>query len=112
MTFPNMKPLSFFGSSVQKVLLSCFSDSFVQKTTQQLDGSYKVTSDSQFYANYSKNSLLISANTYEKNIVCKEYCIVCNDDKMCFLPIFRFHIILIGNIKELLQKMDAFCFNY
>ena len=31
---------------------------------------------------------------------------------MCFLPICRFHIILIGNIKELLQKLDAFCSNY
>ena len=31
---------------------------------------------------------------------------------MCFLPNCRYHIILIGNIKELLQKLDAFCFNY
>ena len=31
---------------------------------------------------------------------------------MCFLAICRYHIFLIGNIKELLQKLDAFCFNY
>ena len=31
---------------------------------------------------------------------------------MCFLPNCRYHIILIGNIKELLQKLDAFFFNY
>ena len=31
---------------------------------------------------------------------------------MSFLPNCRYHIILIGNIKELLQKLDAFCFNY
>ena len=31
---------------------------------------------------------------------------------MCSLPNCRYHIILIGNIKELLQKLDAFCFNY
>ena len=31
---------------------------------------------------------------------------------MCFQPNCRYHIILIGNIKELLQKLDAFCFNY
>ena len=31
---------------------------------------------------------------------------------MCFLPNCRYHIILIGNIKKLLQKLDAFCFNY
>ena len=65
-----------------------------------------------FYKNYSKNSLLISANTYEKSIVCEEYCIAHHDNKMCFLPNCIYHIILIGNIKELLQKLDAFCFNY
>ena len=31
---------------------------------------------------------------------------------MCFLPNWRYYIILIGNIKELLQKLVAFCFNY
>ena len=66
----------------------------------------------RFYTNFSKNSLFISANTYEKIIVCKKYCIARHDDKMCFLPNCRYHNILIGNIKELLQKLDAFCFNY
>ena len=64
-----------------------------------------------FYRNYSKNSLFIFANTYEKYIVSKEYCIARHDDKMCFLYNCRYHI-LIGNIEELLQKLDAFCFNY
>ena len=31
---------------------------------------------------------------------------------MYFLPNCRYHIILIGNLKELLQRLDAFCFNY
>ena len=65
-----------------------------------------------FYTVYSKNSLFISTNTYEKFILSKEYCIVRHDDKMCFLPKCRYHILLIGNIKELLQKLDAFYFNY
>ena len=65
-----------------------------------------------FYTNFSKNSLFISANTYEKYIVSKEYCIAGHHDKMCFLPTCRYHIIIIGNIKESLQKLDAFCFNY
>ena len=116
-TFPYMEPLSFYGRFVQKVIVSCFSDSFVQKTTQQkgasADGSCNVTSDSQLlYTKYSKSSLFISANTYEKYIVSKEYCIARHDDKMCFLPICRYHIILIGNIEDLLQKLDAICFNY
>ena len=54
-----------------------------------------------FYTIYSKNSLFISANTYEKYIVRKEYFIARHDDKMCFLlPNCRHHIILIGNIKS------------
>ena len=31
---------------------------------------------------------------------------------MRFLPSCRQHNILLGNIKDLLQKLDAFCFNY
>ena len=65
-----------------------------------------------FYTNYSKNSLFISENTYEKYSVCQEYCIARHDDKIGFLPNCRNDIILIGNLKELLQKLDAFCFNY
>ena len=120
-----MEPLSFSGSFVQKLKVSCFSDSFVQKTTQQrgasVEGSLRTGRKMaavrlpvipSFYTNYSENSLFISANTYEKFIVSKEYCIARHDDKMCFLPNCRYHIILIGNIKELLQKLGAFCFNY
>ena len=65
-----------------------------------------------FYLTYSKNSLFISANTHENYIVSKDYCIAGHDDKNCFLPNCRYHIILIGNNKELLLKLDAFCFNY
>ena len=65
-----------------------------------------------FYTNYSKNSLFVSANIYEKYIVSKEYRIARHNDKLSFLPNCRFYIILIGNIKDLLQKLDSFCFNY
>ena len=65
-----------------------------------------------FHTNYSKNSLFISANTHGKYIVSKENYNTRHDDTMCFLPNCRYHIILIGNIKELLQQLDAFCFNY
>ena len=65
-----------------------------------------------FYTNYSENRLFISANIYEKFIMSKNYCIARHDDKMCFLPDCRYHIIPIGTIKETLQKMEAFCFNY
>ena len=65
-----------------------------------------------FYTNYSNNSPFNSTNTYKKYIVSKEICIARRDDKMCFPPNCRYHNILIGNIKYLLQKLDAFCFNY
>ena len=111
-TFPYMRSLSFFGRFVQKVIASCFSESIVQKTTQQSDAGCNVPSFCTNYSIYSKISLFISANIYEKYIVSKEYCTARHDDKMCFLPNCRYHIILIGNIKELLQKLDAFFFNY
>ena len=62
--------------------------------------------------NYSKNSLLVFANTNEKYFVSQEYCIGRHDNKMCFLPNCRYNIILIATIKELLPILDAFCFNY
>ena len=42
----------------------------------------------------------------------KDYCIAHHDDKMCILANCRYHIFLVGNNEELLQKLDAFCFNY
>ena len=65
-----------------------------------------------FYTKLSEKSLFISANTYEKFIVCKDYCITHHDDKTCFLPSCKYHILLHGNVEELLKKMDTFCFTY
>ena len=107
-----MEPLSFFGRFVPKVIVSYSSYSCVRKTTQQTNGSCNVTSDSQLLCKLFKNSLFISVNTYENYIVSKEYCFARHDDKMCFLPNCRYHVILKGNLKDLLQKLDAFCFNY
>ena len=43
----------------------------------------------------------------------EEYCIAHHDDKMCFLPICRYNITLLGDIIELQQKkLDAISFNY
>ena len=114
-----MELLSFFGRFVQKLIVSCFSDSFVPKTTQQKGASADGKEAAvmlqvipTFYTNYSKSSLFISANNYEKFIVSKEYWSARHDDMMCFLPFCRYHIILIGNNKDLLQKLHALCFNY
>ena len=34
----------------------------------------------------------------------KKYCIARHDDKMCFVPSCRYHIIKIGDMKKLLQR--------
>ena len=65
-----------------------------------------------FYTKLSEKSLFISVITYEKYIVCKDYCIAHHDDKTCFLPACKYHILLLGNVEELLKKLDTFCFTY
>ena len=65
-----------------------------------------------FYTKLSEKSLFNSANTYEKYIVCKDYWIAHHDDKTCFLPSFKYQILLLGNVEELLNKLDTFCFTY
>ena len=64
-----------------------------------------------FFSNYSENSLFNSANTYERYILSKNYCDSRHDDKICFLPNCRYHHILLHKLNDLLQKLDAFCFN-
>ena len=61
-----------------------------------------------FYAKISEKSLFISATTYEKYIVCKDYCIAHHNEKTCFLPACIYHIVLLGNVQELLKKLDTF----
>ena len=65
-----------------------------------------------FYTKLSKKSFFISATTYEKYIVCKDYCVAHHDDKTCFLPSCKYHILLHGNVDELLEKLDTICFTY
>ena len=67
---------------------------------------------SSFYSKISEKCLFISATTYEKYIVCKDYCIAHHNEKTCFLPACRYHIVLHGNVQELLKKLDTFCVTY
>ena len=57
-----------------------------------------------FYAKNSGKNLCISATMYEKYIVCKDYCIAHHNGKTCFLPACIYHIVLLGNVQELLKK--------
>ena len=65
-----------------------------------------------FYTKILEKILFLSTNTYEKHIVCKDYCIAHHDDKTCFLPACKYHIILLGNVEALLKKLDTFCLTY
>ena len=62
-----------------------------------------------FYAKFSEKKFFISARTYEKYLVCKDYSIAHHDDKTCSLPACKYHNILLGEFQELLHKLDTFC---
>ena len=61
-----------------------------------------------FYTKLSEESLFTSSNTFEECIVCKDYGIAHHEDKTCYLPVCKYQIILLGNVKELLKKLDTF----
>ena len=65
-----------------------------------------------FYAKKSEKSLFSSAKTNEKYIVFENYCIAHHDVKTCSLFAYKHHIILLGEIEELLHKLYKFCFTY
>ena len=64
------------------------------------------------YTKFSEKSLFFSAETNENYIVCPDYCIAHHDHKTCFLPACKYHIILLGNVEELLKKLDTLCLTY
>ena len=107
-----MEPLFFFGGFLQKVIIFCIPDYFDQKTTQESDGSCNVTSGSQLLYKLAKKSPFFLQIHLKKILVSREYCFARHNDKMCFLTSCRYHIILMGDIKGLLQNLEAFCYNY
>ena len=64
-----------------------------------------------FNTNFSEKRF-ISARTYEKHIVCTDYCIAHHDNKSCCLPACKYHIMLLGNVEELPKRLDKFSFTY
>ena len=62
-----------------------------------------------FWTTYSENILLISANTYGKYIRSEEWYTTRHAERMWFLPKCRYHIVLIGNVKQSRQnKVSVF----
>ena len=60
-----------------------------------------------FYTKISEINFFISAKTYEKYIVCKDYCIAHHDNKTCSSPACKYHILLFGDIEDLLHILDT-----
>ena len=65
-----------------------------------------------FYAKIAEKNLFNSATTNEKHIDCKDYCIAHHKEKTCFLRACKHHIVLLGNVQELLKKLGTFFFTY
>ena len=41
-----------------------------------------------------------------------DYCVASHNDKICSVCKGKFHITLLGNVEELLKKLDRFCFTF
>ena len=61
------------------------------------------------FAEYFEKCPIISSNTYNRDIVGKEYCVPFHNGKIRFVSNCKLHNILLGNVEELLKKFDIFC---
>ena len=104
--------ISILGNSLCISKIYCFQIHFVNFYRSIQMAAIMLQTNPSFYTKISEKSLFISANTYEKYIVCTDHCIAHHDDKTCLLPACNYHIMLLGNVEELLKKLDTFCFTY
>ena len=111
-TCPYIEPLSFVVGLHKKQVYFVFQIHLFRKQLYNQKAAVMLLVISSFYAKLSKNSPFISANTSAKYMVSQGKFIARQDDKMCCLPICKYHNLLIRDIKELLKSLDAFCFNY
>ena len=103
---------SIVGNSLCNSINCCFKIHFVTSYRKIKMAAIMLQTITSFYAKISEKSLFISATTYEKYYVCKDYCIARHNKMMCFLPTCKYHIVLPGNVQVLLKKLDTFCFTY
>ena len=112
-TFPFMEPLSFSGRFVQLIIKKfVFQIHSLNSRRDIWMAAIMLQSILSFYTKISEKNLFISATTKEKYIVCTNYCIAHHNDKTCFLPACKHHVVLLRNVQELLKKWDTFCFTY
>ena len=53
-----------------------------------------------FYTKILEKNLFISASTYEKYIVCTNYCTAHHDDKTCFYPLVNIILYYLETVKS------------
>ena len=115
-TFPYIEVISILGNSFCNSKTSGFqinlSTFIASKRSFAKMAAIMLQTIPSFHAKISEDSRFIFAVTYEKNIVCKDYCIAHHDDKNCSLPACNYHFILLEEFEELLHKLDTFCFTY
>ena len=89
------------------------SESFCRFFSQHSEGSHYVTINPQLsHKIFRKKASLFLQLHIKKNILCTDYCIAHHDEKTCFLPACKNHIILVGNVEELMKNSDTFFFTY
>ena len=70
--FPYTEPLSFLVGLYKKYLYLVFHNHLLRKRRNNQMAAVRLQAISSFYTNYSENSLVISAYTYENYFVSKE----------------------------------------
>ena len=80
-----------------------FSDSFCHFLSQFSVGSHYVTNNPQLLRKGSRKNVFISATTSGKYIDCKSYRSAHHNEKTCFLPACKNHIVLLGNVQRLVK---------
>ena len=109
--------ISFYGNHVTipfKVTIPSFQIHFVQQKHNVQMAAVMMQVVPSFYSVYSTKSVHICANTYEKYLVSKDYCVAQHEDSMCTVRNCKYHILLIAekDINVLMEKLDTFCFTY
>ena len=89
----------FFCRFVQKVIESCFFQiHFVNFYRSIQMAAIMLQTIPSFYTKLSEKGHFISANTYEKYNVCKDYCNAHHDDKTYFSPACKYHNIVLEDV--------------
>ena len=86
-TFPYMWVFSILGNSLCNSKICCFQIHFVTSYRNIQMAAIMLQTIPSFYAKLSEKSLFISATTYDKYIVCEDYCIAHHNEKRVFSPL-------------------------